>query len=181
MEIPSRMLATASTLAMLGVPAIARAQTMDLPPVTTGPTPQEQFDFCVEEAFGASDKADLDTLNPAEAVDSRYIGHSVRRFAVGLVANAVSTDCKDIIQSRVVEVDQIYKGQVNTPHSIVFNGLGAMSATQRAKVTLKSPFSPIPGPRVRAYKIKAKETVVTMRGTLLKEGTVTVRGSSDGR
>ncbi len=181
MEIPSRILATASTIAMLGAPAIARAQTIDTTPVTTGPTPEEQFDFCVEEAFGAADKADLATLNPAEAVDSRYVGRSVRRFAVGLVANAVSTDCKDIIHSRVVKVDQIYKGKVNTPHSIVFNGLGAMTGEQRTAVTLTAPFTPIRGPKVRAYTISAKETVVTTQGTFLKEGTVTVRGSSDGR
>lgn len=136
-------------------------------------------EFCVNEALGVSSTKEREHLNPADAVGSGYIGKSLVRFYFEATANAVSDDCKDVIRSRTIEANQIYKNKDNTPHSVVFNSLGKLS-NQRKAVRLKVPFSGIPGPKVRGYIQKVTTTVDYVGGRYSKTGKVTVRGNTDG-
>lgn len=157
--------------------SVAQAQTMEAPAT---PPDQDQIDFCVNEAMGAADNADFATMNPARAVSAGYVGKRLVRFFAGVEANAVSPDCAGIVTGRRYSIDQIYKGKVNTPSPIIFEGLGKMTGDQHATVRLMVPFSGIRGRKVRAWRLNVTETIATADGLITKTGSRTVRPKTDG-
>lgn len=163
----------------LGQPA-APGQTVDGQPTDA----EAKKDFCVDEALGVANNEELGDYNPADFVGSGYVGRSLRRFYTETVANAVSQECRPVIESRTITEDQIYRGKVNTRKSIVFNTLDAIDDQRRTR-TLKRPFTCIPGPAIRSYK---ERVVMNLKyknpdgtdSTFAKIGSRTVRGKSDG-
>ncbi len=184
MALATTIAATAAAFELPNVdPAsVAQAQTQG----QTAPDP-ELLSFCLKEAVGVETDAQLAAVNPAEFVTSRYLGRSLRRFGASAVANEISPDCADVVTGRRFTIDQIYKGRNNMPRnaagepmSIVIDGLGRMTGQPLIERRLRVPFTGIKGPAVRAYKIRATETVTTTGGTFSYTGTDTVRGATDG-
>lgn len=174
-----RTLVVAASAAAIGLPGPARADLVSTDPANSGTHNSEFIDDCVNEALGVETTDQRATFNPADFVGSGYIGKSLRRFYVELNAPEVSEECNDVIDSRQIKVDQIYRGEVNTPKSLVFAGLDAKNQ-ERKTTTLNRRFTGIKGRGVRGYKVRVAETIEYEGGLYKKIGIQTVRGATDG-
>lgn len=135
---------------------------------------------CVAEAAGTDSVDELSSLNPSAFVGSGYIGKSLTRFQVRVIANDVSGQCDNVVTSRDFAVQQIYAGKSNIKGGPVhFTSLEGYDATQR--VGLKAAFTCIRGKQSRGYKINATNKVGLADGTSYTfAGGKTIRGKSDG-
>lgn len=142
--------------------------------------PAPWVESCVAEAAGVDSADKLNSLNPAVFVGSGYIGRSLTRFQVRVIANDVSDQCDDVVTKRDFSVEQIYAGKPNIKGGPVrFNSLGQYDETKR--VALKAAFTCIRGKKSRGYQVSANNEVDLADGTkYIFNGRKTIRGTSDG-
>jgi hypothetical protein len=133
---------------------------------------------CMDEAFGINDE-NRATYNPAHLIGSFYVGKSKRKLEVRAQAPDVPEECEPIIESRTITVDQLYKGEDNTPVSAVFTGLGEIDDSQT--ITTARRFQGIRGPKVRGYHQLVNITVRATDGSEKQyTGRELIRGRTDG-
>lgn len=135
---------------------------------------------CVAEAAGTDSVDELGALNPSAFVGSGYIGKSLTRFQVRVIANDISDKCDNVVTKRDFAVEQIYAGKSNIKGGPVhLTSLEDYDTTRR--VALKAAFTCIRGKQSRGYKINATDQVGLADGTNYTfTGAKTIRGKSDG-